>query len=196
MKATSVIGMLLAQITPGDVDMVMKEAMKLMELPVKERRANVRYPFTASADVVDVQAAARLSARTSDLGRGGCFIDTVSTFPVGTTVSLRVTSEGKSFEGKARVVYEAVGMGMGLAFTAVEPDQLWVLEKWLGRLSGELPPELHEQGSEETFTHEPDREASRGAEPGFVLNELIITLMRKHVLSESEGKQLLQKLVR
>ncbi len=172
------------------------KAAKLMEMPVKERRASVRYPFTASADVMDLEAAARLSARTSDLGRGGCFIDTVSTFPVGTTVSLRVTSEGKSFEGRARVVYEAVGMGMGLAFTTVEPDQLWVLEKWLGRLSGQLPPELDEQEPAETLTREPVHEVSRSAEPGFVLNELIITLMRKHVLSESEGKQLLQKLVR
>lgn len=43
--------------------------------------------------------------------------------------------------------------------------------------------------------HDPVHEASRSAEAGFVLNELIITLMRKHVLSESEGKQLLQKLV-
>lgn len=104
--------------------MVTKQAMKLVEIPVKERRASVRYPFTAAADVVDVQEAARLSARTSDLGRGGCFIDTVSTFPVGTIVSLRITSEGKSFEGRACVVYEAIGMGMGLAFTRVEPDQL------------------------------------------------------------------------
>ncbi len=87
-------------------------------------------------------------------------------------------------------------MGMGLAFTTVEPDQLWVLEKWLGRLSGELPPELHEPDSGETFMHEPVHQASQSAEPGFVLNELIITLMRKHVLSETEGKQLLQKLVR
>jgi hypothetical protein len=174
----------------------LKQTAKLVEMQVKERRSSVRYPFTAAADVVDMEAAARLSARTSDLGRGGCFIDTVSTFPVGTTVSLRVTSEGKSFEGRARVVYEAVGMGMGLAFTAVEPDQLWVLEKWLGRLSGELPPELDEPETGATFTHEPVHEASRSAEPGFVLNELIITLVRKRVLSESEGKQLLQKLVR
>jgi hypothetical protein len=170
-----------------------KETAKLVEMPVQERRASVRYPFTASADVVDLESSARLAARTSDLARGGCFVDTISTFPVGTGVAIRLTYERKSFEAKARVVYAQQGMGIGLAFTTVEPDQLWVLEKWLGALSGQLPPELTEEEPAERSVLEP---ASNGsAEPGFVLNELIIALMRKRVLNESEGKQLLQKLV-
>ncbi|MFZ0335243.1 MAG: PilZ domain-containing protein [Candidatus Acidiferrales bacterium] len=179
-----------------------KEVGNLVQMPAHERRGTVRYPFTAAADVVELETDARLSARSSDLGRGGCFIDTISTFPVGTDVSLRLTSEEKTFETRAHVVYETPGVGMGLAFTSVEPDQLWVLEKWLGRLSGQLPPELHEhhehaeEGSGMLIEHEPAQEARANAEPGFVLNELIIALMRKHVLSESEGKQLLQKLVR
>ena len=171
-----------------------KETPKLVEMPVQERRASVRYPFTASADVVDLESGARLAARTSDLARGGCFVDTISTFPVGTGVAIRLTFERKTFEAKARVVYAQQGMGMGLAFSTVEPDQLWVLEKWLGALSGQLPPELTEEEPTERSVLEPV--SSGNAEPGFVLNELIIALMRKHVLSESEGKQLLQKLVR
>lgn len=175
-----------------------KESGKLVQMPAQERRKSVRYLFTATAEVVDLETNTRLSARTSDLARGGCFIDT--TFPIGTNVSLRLTNGNKKFEGRARVVYEAAGSGMGLAFTAVEPDQLWVLEKWLGALSGELVPELHEheEDTSEMVVH--DTVASRGpsanSEHGFVLNELIIALMRKRVLSESEGKQLLQKLMR
>lgn len=179
-----------------------KEAGNLVQMPAHERRGSLRYPFTAAADVVELETDARLSARSSDLGRGGCFVDTISTFPVGTDVSVRLTNEEKIFETRARVVYETPGVGMGLAFTSVEPDQLWVLEKWLGRLSGQLPPELHEhhehaeEGSGMLVEHEPVQGARANAEPGFVLNELIIALMRKHVLSESEGKQLLQKLLR
>ncbi len=168
-----------------------KQIPKLVEMPVQERRESVRYPFTAAADVIEAESNARLSARSSDLGRGGCFIDSISPFPVGTDTILQLTFEQKTFEAKARVVYAQMGMGMGLAFTSVEPDQLFVLEKWLGNLSGKIPPER--------VAHEPQeyvqQEAGR-AEAGFVLNELIIALMRKHVLSESEGKQLLQKLVR
>lgn len=40
-----------------------------------------------------------------------------------------------------------------------------------------------------------EAEPSGDLEPKFVLNELIITLMRKRVLSETEGKSLLQKLM-
>lgn len=177
-----------------------KGVSNLVQMPAQERRASKRYLFTATADVVDLETNTRLAARTSDLARGGCFVDTISTFPIGTTVSLRLTNGNKKFEGRARVVYEAPGSGMGLAFTTVEPDQLWVLEKWLGALSGELSPELHEHEEETSELLVHDAIASRGpsanAEQSFVLNELIIALMRKHVLSETEGKQLLQKLMR
>jgi hypothetical protein len=173
-----------------------KDAKKLVAMPVHERRANVRYLFTAAADVVDLETNARLNGRTSDLARGGCYIDTISTFPIGTNVSLRLTSEDRSFESRARVVYETPGVGMGLAFMSVEPDQLWVLEKWLGKLSGQLPPEFHDEEPMAVVSRGPEPEPTANAEPSFVLNELIIALMRKRVLSESEGKQLLQKLMR
>lgn len=130
------------------------------------------------------------------MARGGCYIDTISTFPVGTNVSLRLTSEGRSFDARARVAYETPGVGMGLAFSSIEPDQLWVLEKWLGKLSGQLPPEFHEEEPMTVIDRGPEREAGANSESSFVLNELIIALMRKRVLSESEGKQLLQKLMR
>lgn len=168
-----------------------KEIANLVQMPIQERRGSVRYPFTAAADVVELQSNARLTARSSDLAQGGCFVDTISPFPVGTSVTLRLSREQKTFETRANVVYAQPGMGMGLAFTSVEPDQLWVLEKWLGTLSGQLPPEL----TEEEPVERPSVEAGANTEPGFVLNELIIALMRKRVLSESEGKELLRKLV-
>ena len=187
-----------AQFIGRDASMTatVKETAKLVEMPKQERRASLRYPFTAEADVTDLQSSARLSARTSDLARGGCFIDTISTFPVGTTVSLRLTNDRKTFETQARVVYAQQGMGMGLAFTPPEPDQLWVLEKWLGSLSGELPPELHEEEPMAAVEPRSASETSTNAEAGLVLNELIIALIRKRVLTDFEGKQLLQKLVR
>ena len=71
-----------------------------------------------------------------------------------------------------------------------------MLEKWLGKLSGQLPPEFHEEEPMAVVDRGPEREASANVESSFVLNELIIAPMRKWVFSESEGKQLLQKLVR
>jgi hypothetical protein len=46
-------------------------------------------------------------------------------------VKLRITSEKRSFEAHADGVYSKTGMGMGLAFTTVEPEQLNILDRWL-----------------------------------------------------------------
>jgi hypothetical protein len=54
-------------------------------------------------------------------------------------VKLRITSEKRSFEAHADVVYSKTGMGMGLAFTTVEPEQLNILDRWLAELSGAAP---------------------------------------------------------
>jgi len=158
----------------------------------QERRRSVRYPFTATAYVTDMESGAQTTSRSTDLGRGGCFVDTISPFPVGTSVKLRLTVEQKSFEASAKVVYSMVGMGMGLAFTSIEPEQLWVLESWIGRLSGEIVLERKPAAA----PHEESPPPQNGnPEHGYVLNELIITLMRKRMLTEDEGKALLKKLM-
>ena len=169
---------------------------KIAELRPQERRANVRYPFTAAADVVDTISGTRLSARCSDLGLGGCFIDTTSPFPIGTAVALRLTMEQKSFQANASVAYSMPGMGMGLAFTAAEPNQVWVLKQWIGELSGERHHDLAPvQPPKREEPEEDNTQPTAGSESVFVLNELIISLMRKKVLTESEGKLLLKKLL-
>lgn len=51
-----------------------------------------------------------------------------------TGIKLRITKEKVSFEAEATVVYSKIGMGMGLAFTSIDPQQMGVLEKWLGEI--------------------------------------------------------------
>lgn len=163
-----------------------------VESSEQERRRSIRYPFTATAYVTDIESGAQTTSRSTDLGRGGCFVDTINPFPVGTTVMLRLTMEQKSFEARAKVAYSMIGMGMGLAFTSIEPEQLWVLESWLGKLSGDIAPE-REPAAGPREESPPPRNAN--PEHGYVLNELIITLMRKRMLTEEEGKALLKKLM-
>jgi hypothetical protein len=130
-----------------------------------------------------------MNARTSNLGRGGCYVDAFSPFPVNAPVKLQLTCEKRSFTANAIVTNSRTGMGMGLKFTEIEPEQLPVLEKWLGELSGAVPREP-EASLEAGWCAKP--ESSRGQ--WYVLNELIVTLMRKGALSDSEGKSMLQKL--
>ncbi|HEV2315696.1 MAG TPA: PilZ domain-containing protein [Candidatus Acidoferrales bacterium] len=169
-----------------------KKSPNSVESSEQERRRSIRYPFTATAYVTDIESRAQTTSRSTDLGRGGCFVDTINPFPVGTTVMLRLTMEQKSFEAPAKVVYSMIGMGMGLAFTSIEPEQLWVLESWLGKLSGVTVPDRQPVAAPLDESPPPQ---NANPEHGYVLNELIITLMRKRMLTEEEGKALLKKLM-
>ena len=80
-------------------------------------------------------------------------------------------------------------MGMGLAFVSAMPKHVKLFQKWLLEVSGEVPP------SEDV----PERDApgvTNGIlkEQDSVLKELLITLIQKGVLTESEGKAMLEKL--
>ncbi len=157
-----------------------------------ERRTHPRYPCTAAAEIVDSGSGARINGRTSDIGRGGCYVDTLNPLPVGSVVKIRLTKESQSFVAQAKVVYAMSGLGMGLAFTSADPEQLWTLQRWiteLGRTSV-TEPEVREQAERNA------PEKSSKNEQYYVLNELIISLMRKGVLTDAEGKAMLEKLLR
>jgi hypothetical protein len=157
----------------------------------QEQRGSPRYAFSAAAEVVDLQADTRLNGRISDVSRGGCYVDTINPFPVGAEVKIRINKDNASFVAQGRVVYATGGMGMALMFTKIEPERLQVLERWLAELRGEISPEAE---ALERDRPEPLEESGNG-EQRYVLNELIIALMRKRVLTDAEGKAMLQKLL-
>jgi len=165
--------------------------------PQSERRTGARFPCTVSAEVSEPQSRARIMGRTTDLGIGGCYVDTINPFPVGTTVRLRLTDQARRFEVHAQVSFAQMGMGMGLAFTEINAEQLDVLRQWIGELSGELPPVDSSAMStlQEYAALLPAAEVPRPtASEHLVLNQLISLLIRKHVLTEAEGTALLRDL--
>jgi len=101
-----------------------------------ERRRNPRYPFMADVEIIDLESATTITARTSDFSRGGCYVDMLNPLPEDTLVRLRVTKSQQTFETQAKVVYSSVGMGMGLMFGALDMTQRVVLERWLTQLCG------------------------------------------------------------
>jgi hypothetical protein len=96
-----------------------------------ERRRNPRYAFIADVQILELNSGMALKARTADLSGGGCYVDTINPFPTATLVTLRLTKSDQSFEAQAKVVYSAVGMGMGLMFVAVDREQQQTLKGWL-----------------------------------------------------------------
>jgi hypothetical protein len=107
-----------------------------------KRRSVLRCPLVASAEVTELGSgsSARLSARTSELGLGGCYIDTLNPFPEGTPVQLRILRDDGVFETYAKVVYTDRRFGMGLAFIKMTPSQRSILENWLSELVTQLKP--------------------------------------------------------
>ena len=106
----------------------------------RKERSVRRCPFVASAEVTDLRSGARLSARTSELGLGGCYIDILNPFPKDTLVQLRILRDQGVFETQAKVAYCDPTFGMGLAFSEMTPDHRAVLEGWLIELVTQLRP--------------------------------------------------------
>jgi PilZ domain len=105
-----------------------------------KRRSVQRCPLVAAAEVTELRSGALLSARTSELGLGGCYVDALNPFPEGTLVGLRILRDQGVFETKAKVVYCDPRFGMGLAFTEMTPDQRSRLEAWLAESVSQLKP--------------------------------------------------------
>jgi PilZ domain-containing protein len=105
-----------------------------------KRRSVLRCPLVATAEVTELRSGAVISARTSEFGLGGCYIDALNPFPEGTLVTLRIHRDQGVFETKAKVVYCDPRFGMGLAFTDMTPDQRSLLEAWLTEIVSQLRP--------------------------------------------------------
>jgi c-di-GMP-binding flagellar brake protein YcgR len=96
-----------------------------------DRRTHPRYEFVAAVEVIAAESGARIETRVRDLSQQGCYVDTNNALPLGTVTDIRITKGAQVFEALARVVYSRATKGMGLAFTAIEPEQLRTLETWL-----------------------------------------------------------------
>lgn len=105
-----------------------------------KKRAVRRCAFVASAEIIEPASGARISARTSELGLGGCYIETLNPLPDGSLVQCRILRDQGVFEAQAKVVYSHASFGMGLAFTEMAPEQRLLLENWLAELVTQLRP--------------------------------------------------------
>jgi hypothetical protein len=96
-----------------------------------DRRAHPRHSLMAAAEVVDTPTGMRLRACTSDVSLGGCYVNTLNPFPLGTGLLLKIEHGNASFEAEAFVSTRHEGMGMGLAFKNVSAEQESRLAGWM-----------------------------------------------------------------
>ena len=156
-----------------------------------DRRERPRYPVSAAAEAVEPQSNMRLTGRATDLGMGGCYVDTISPFAVGTAIRVRLFSERHCFQTRAMVAYALPGMGMGLAFSETNADQSASLRHWVAELSGETMPysELDPEGG-----FAPERRVAKSANLREIVSEVVGLLQQKHLITDTEANDLRQKL--
>jgi|SRR5271167_3287299 len=101
-----------------------------------DRRNAPRFSLILVAEITALPSGTKLNARSSDLSRSGCYIDTLNPVPMGCEVRVRFTRAGDVFEATGKVVYVSAGLGMGIAFEEPVPgSQLAVLDRWLADAS-------------------------------------------------------------
>ena len=101
---------------------------------VQEQRRSPRYPFFASAELIEDKSDVRITTRLSELGLYGCYLDMMNPFPAGTSVLIKISEGEAKFESQATVVYSQPNMGMGVAFQNVEERYVEVLQNWMAKV--------------------------------------------------------------
>lgn len=150
-----------------------------------ERRSADRHIFTASAEVVDLSSGARFSTRTTDLGPGGCFVDTLVPLPVGAKVHVGVRKGKTQLDTNGVVVYSQGGLGMGIAFDSLDASQREALEQWLIEITGSRAIVFSD-----VMPKQDRRSPLQGPDHATVVR-LIQLLVSKGLITHSEGASVL-----
>jgi hypothetical protein len=152
----------------------------------EERRAHKRHTVSVDSQVEELRTQAVINGRITDLCLGGCYVDAMMTFPVGTEVMVHCRRDDLIFEAEARIVYAKPGLGMGLAFHEIGSAEMEFLTRWIDDLSGEAPRARRTQR-----VNPPDQQSTRPVSP---LQRLVTMLARKGALDQSEYELLLREI--
>jgi hypothetical protein len=99
-----------------------------------ERHRARRYSFHASIELTDLQSETQVRDQTSDLSLFGCHVDTLKPWQPGTKVRIKISHRGENFTALGKVAYARQNVGMGIAFSKIEPNDQLVLDKWVAEL--------------------------------------------------------------
>jgi hypothetical protein len=160
---------------------------KNVESSEADRRSSPRYALTAIAELMDRRSGARMAVRISDVSRDGCYADALNVFPSRTKVIVSIRHAEVEFKAMATVVYALPTLGMGIHFENVAPEMRPIMEKWIAAIHGEFSMD---STPTDGHAHTPKSTERK------VLYRLVELLMRKGLVSQTEGIDLLEQLLR
>jgi hypothetical protein len=94
-------------------------------------RRSPRYPFFASAEITELASGVRISGRTSELSRHGCYLDMMNPLSSKSVVEIQIIHDGQTFQAKGHVVYSQLNIGMGATFDEMSPEHEKILQQWI-----------------------------------------------------------------
>jgi hypothetical protein len=113
---------------------VLSETRNSDRLGQPERRSSPRFSVGIEATAVDFSTNASAVGKVTDMGAGGCFVETDRTFSVGTLLGLTLEAEGRSFRCRVLVTHTIKGRGIGLTFIEADPEQGISVLDWVAQL--------------------------------------------------------------
>lgn len=158
-----------------------------------EKRLHPRVPVSVDVEIVDTKSGVHIAGRATDLGVGGCYVDTLNTLPQGTPVDVFLNWQGRTLRMRALVSYAVSdrSIGMGLSFIGASDKDGASLLDWMTGLNNDPPADVW-QKPEPSEPAGPEAPSPVGARQA--LYELLVVLARKKVLSQTEVTELLRLL--
>jgi hypothetical protein len=100
------------------------------------RRKHPRYPCNGGVEIRQRESGAPVWGNLSDISLTGCYVETVSTQPVGSMLVFHLRTHNLEIKGRAVVKTSHHAVGMGIAFLHLDQEDQHNLEFLIGTLSG------------------------------------------------------------
>jgi hypothetical protein len=169
--------------------------------PNIERRRFPRVSCRIEATVLDELSAMNLPVKVTDISFGGCYVEMLAPLPVKSSVELTLDTSQGAIHARGKVVAAQTGMGMGIAFTAISPEDFEKLREVAP--SAEHHREWkHSSPPTSAVATVPSNGARRSKRASQVapstqevLESILRILLRKGIVSEEEMAEEFEKLI-
>lgn len=102
-----------------------------LSLPFEERRNFPRRACRFEVQVTAEDDSAKLPARVTDISLSGCFVEMLAPLSVGTRVELSLNPGNTSLHASGMVRSSQMGLGMGVSFTGMSPEDFEKLRQFV-----------------------------------------------------------------
>jgi c-di-GMP-binding flagellar brake protein YcgR len=106
----------------------------------KERRRHLRTKAAVELEILLEKQTTPLRARTADLSLGGCYLDMMFTFEVGTKLKLKLWTHDVKLTIDCLVVTRDLQVGNGIKFTGMTAEDTVKLQQIIAALPDASPP--------------------------------------------------------